>query len=105
MSDDPNRVVEIVSSVEGGRSVLFFCPGCNMYHSMLFERGQNNPQGNLWNWNGDVVKPTLNPSLGVNMGTEMQCHLFVRDGKLEYLGDSVHALRGQTVPMLKEDLP
>lgn len=103
MSNDPKRVVEVVKDEHGGISLMFFCPGCQMYHSMRVKRGPGRDHDLIWWWNDDVVKPTLAPSLGVNMGTDMQCHLFVRDGNLEFLGDSVHALRGQTVPMSLED--
>lgn len=27
------------------------------------------------------------------------CHSFVRAGKIEFLGDCTHALKGQTVPL------
>ena len=103
MSTDPNRVVEVGKDAHGGKYVMFFCPGCQMYHSMRVERGPGRDHDLRWDWNEDVVKPTLSPSLGINMGTDMQCHLFVRDGKLEFLGDSRHHLSGQTVPMLLED--
>jgi hypothetical protein len=30
---------------------------------------------------------------------EQTCHLFLTDGRLQYLGDCTHALAGQTVPL------
>lgn len=71
---------------------LFMCPGCNCYH--MFD--------GRWAWNGDMDRPTFSPSLGVFMGTEQQCHSFVRDGRIEFLTDSRHHLAGQTVEMLDE---
>ena len=47
-------------------------------------------------------KPTFSPSMACNMGTEIQCHSFVCDGKIEYLSDCRHELAGQTVEMLEE---
>lgn len=48
-------------------------------------------------------KPTFSPSMGCNMGTELQCHSFVRDGRIEYLSDCRHELAGQTIDMLDEE--
>ena len=30
-----------------------------------------------------------------------RCHLFVRDGRIEFLGDSEHELKGGTVDMVE----
>lgn len=53
----------------------------------------------VWTWNGDMEKPTFSPSLLCNKGLPDQCHLFVRDGRIEYLSDCHHELRGQTVDL------
>lgn len=76
-------------------SVWFVCPGCNCYH-----RAQVDPSAQLpkpWTWNRDLVKPTLSPSLLV-MG-KIKCHLYVRNGVLEFLGDSEHQFAGKNVTM------
>lgn len=54
-----------------------------------------------WGFNGDLESPTLTPSLRVRYGEELdyQCHFFVRNGQIQYCGDSTHALAGKTVPM------
>jgi hypothetical protein len=53
-----------------------------------------------WEFNGDVERPTLSPSLlRTAPHKSLVCHSFVRDGRIEYLGDSTHALRGQTVEL------
>lgn len=72
----------------------FWCPGCGHYHR--FEEGR-------WSFNGDYERPTFSPSLLCSPGTEMQCHLFVRDGRIEFLGDCRHELAGQTVEMDVEE--
>lgn len=74
------------------QKLLFMCPGCNCYH--MFDA--------RWTWNGDVNRPTFSPSLAVFMGTDRQCHSFVRDGRIEFLADSRHRLAGQIVEMLEE---
>lgn len=84
---------------DGGKGLLFFCPGCKFGHFFQVEKGPEYKGAPIWEWNGDMDKPTFSPSLGVNMTTESRCHLFVRDGKIEYLSDCHHALAGQTIEM------
>lgn len=88
--------------VDGGKGLVFFCPGCKFYHSFTIELGsdKNKP---LWTWNEDLEKPTFSPSLLVNGTTDMRCHSYVRDGKIEYLSDCWHESRGQTVDMQEID--
>lgn len=86
--------------------VSFWCPGCARAHSVCTTGG--NP---AWCWDGDVDRPTLSPSvlvwsqLGAD-GTRLPegqlrtlCHSFVEAGQIRFLGDSAHALAGQTVPL------
>lgn len=68
---------------------IFWCPGCQCVHGI--NAG--------WSFNGDVVKPTVSPSL-LSRG-QILCHLFIRDGKLEYLSDSQHEFAGQTIEMVE----
>jgi hypothetical protein len=76
----------------GVMEYLFECPGCGGAH-MIRTEGER-PR---WHWNGDLERPTCNPSLLVGPGTSYQCHSFIRDGKIEFLSDCWHELRGQTV--------
>jgi len=70
---------------------VFWCPGCKCGHS-INER---------WTFNGDLVKPTIKPSLLSTYGpdSDKRCHLFVEHGKLRYLKDTTHEYSGQTIPM------
>lgn len=104
-----------------GNHLLWWCPGCKMHHMIAYGDGP----GPRWGWNGDEVKPTFTPSVLVryNLWTppatdpevaakirageivqtkiEHVCHLFVKDGQLEFLGDCTHELAGKTVPMVE----
>lgn len=76
----------------------FHCPGCDCLHWVRIEG--TNP---VWEWNQSVTAPTFSPSVRVRMpiGDEMHvCHSFIREGKIEFLGDCTHELKGQTVEML-----
>ena len=72
----------------------FHCPGCGRAHTVTVY-GKRNSQGATWGWNGDMVAPTFSPSLNV-VG---YCHSFVKDGFIQFLGDSTHELAGQTVAL------
>jgi hypothetical protein len=102
---------------------MFKCPGCGDNHAV----NVNNPEpGPNWTFNGDANNPTFSPSLLVRSGhyaghhkpgddcwctyneqhTEEKvrftcyvCHSFIRDGKIQFLGDCTHALAGQTVEL------
>lgn len=81
-----------------GISVIYECPGCKNTHSVPADR---------WHWNGDVMKPTLSPSVRHFIPADGKhfphdkttCHYFVRDGRIEFCSDSPHALAGQTVDL------
>lgn len=104
---------------DGKEGLHFHCPGCDESHSITYS-----PSG--WTWNGDLVKPTISPSIlsrsghyaaGFKAGDECWCtwekrhpgdspdfncavcHSFVRDGKIEFLGDCTHKLAGQTIDL------
>lgn len=73
---------------------LFFCPGCRAPHQC----------DQRWEFNGDEASPTFVGSVLVrrNVGEEQVatvCHSYVRDGKIQFLGDCTHALVGQTVDL------
>ena len=96
------KLLESSNPENGRRSLIFFCPGCRGYHSFIIKRGESNDP--LWTWNGDMERPTFSPSLGVHMQMPAhRCHSFVRDGKIQFLADSYHALAGQTVDLPEAD--
>jgi hypothetical protein len=91
------KVEQHLNPNTGGTYWLFHCPGCESTHAYYdkIERGNGGPG---WQFNGDFEKPTFTPSL-MNWTNNRQsvCHLFMRDGKLEFLSDCTHKLSGQTV--------
>lgn len=89
-------------------SWCFYCPGCEGLHQC----------DDRWTFNGDKEKPTFGGSIlvhevpreqlanGSSLGVVVQsykgrprCHSFVADGRIEFLSDSTHELRGQTVDL------
>lgn len=89
-----------------GNSLLFWCPGCNQSHQVRVE-GHG-----AWGYNNIPELPTFTPSVKVTYDanpkaseefkewrTERICHSYVTAGMIEFLSDSTHGLKGQTVPL------
>ena len=77
--------------------VNFFCPGCGCGHYVTVD-GHRNIAGAIWSWNGSEESPTFQPSILSNPDyAPGRCHCFVRDGKIQFLDDCYHDLKGQTV--------
>ncbi len=77
----------------------FHCPGCK--HDHVYTTKEANTKL-AWEFSGDVNAPTFSPSLlnrGGRHGSDFVCHLFVRNGKIEYCTDCSHELAGKTVEM------
>lgn len=97
---------------DGTERVIFCCPGCGDRHQVTVGvHGR-------WGWNGSLDLPTFEGSVlvggvqwptgedfykpehaSVTAGGRTVCHSFVRDGRIEFLGDSTHDLAGQTVDL------
>jgi hypothetical protein len=83
--------------VKDGSSVIWDCPGCKEWHSVPVEGPQ------AWGFNGDLLHPTLTPSVLYNKDLRNKsrplCHIFLRDGVIEFLGDCTHEMAGKKVPL------
>lgn len=84
----------------------FKCPACG--HNHIVSIGPKSFWNIRWQFNGDYDKPTINPSVLVTCDIPedaviepniRRCHSFIRDGKIQYLGDCTHAMAGQTVDL------
>ena len=73
------------------KRVGFKCPGCGRLHVIPVEGPR------AWGWNGDYSWPTFTPSILVR-GAGV-CHSFVTNGKIKFLDDCTHTLKGQTVEL------
>lgn len=91
--------------------LVYWCAGCEGVHRVNVKADMRP----AWDWNGDVNKPTLSPSIREFWpardaekypdGSEYpakpestRCHHFLREGVIEYLDDSAaHQLRGHHV--------
>ena len=77
----------------------FICPGCNCEHAF----------DDRWQFNQDFERPTISPSflqqgfIGFKNEVPMYgtCHSFVKDGKIQFLGDCTHDLKNQIIELLQ----
>lgn len=77
--------------------ILFYCPGCRFPHQISVAPGG-------WTWNGNAEAPNIHPSVDCSRSIpEDHCHFFVRDGRIEFLNDCHHGLKGMTVDMVDWD--
>jgi hypothetical protein len=74
---------------------MVHCPACGCGHGLRV--GQADEPN--WTFNGDMEKPSFNPSLSVSGANNSVCHSMITDGMITYFGDSTHALAGKTVPL------
>lgn len=84
-----------------------WCPGCKEMHTINTDAP--NHSGARWSFDGNVSAPTFSPSINISSpehtfpdGVKIEaerCHYFLKSGRLEFLGDCTHALKGQTVPL------
>jgi hypothetical protein len=82
----------------GQRIFVFHCPGCGFDHP--YHVGGDAAQRPQWTWNGSLTKPTFLPSLVCFKDDPARiCHIYVKDGQIQFLMDCAHKLRGQTVPV------
>ncbi len=78
----------------------FWCPGCRGRHPFWTTP---TVRGHCWIFNGDLLRPTFTPSLVMEATFgQVRCHLFLRDGQIQFLSDCGHELAGKTVPLERE---
>jgi len=94
MSQEQRTKFKISKTPDGGIHHFYWCPGCKKIHSVR-SGGQTRP---MWTWNGSHIAPTFSPS--VLTKSNIRCHCFIHDGKIEFLGDCEHELAGKTIDML-----
>ena len=120
---DRCKVVTTTDDKEYGRS--FVCPGCLAFakqasadptddSTMTAYRmdvthvipTMGGPGRKAWGYNGSLDRPTFTPSILVfevkrEDGSlfSPRCHSYVIDGRIQFLGDCDHPLKGQTVDL------
>lgn len=97
MNDDTRVVHRLARESTQSPEFMIFCPGCKCGH--WFKTDGGSPS---WQFNGDMHRPTINPSLLVRHsanGQAVVCHSFIRDGQMQFLDDCTHELKSTTVSL------
>ena len=82
-----------VRDTNGNQAYCFFCPGCKCGH--VFTCGKD-----LWQFNGNLEKPTFTPSLFCNKNDpKTWCHSNVIDGFILFSAECFHELKNQKVEL------
>jgi hypothetical protein len=74
---------------------IIYCPACKGYHHL----------DTRWTFNGNLDRPTFQPSLLVNGRANFEnpavprCHSFITDGRIQFLSDCTHEMAGKTVEL------
>lgn len=99
-----NSVIRKVNDKEKQYDCLaFVCPGCikmvggSGLHMLAVNTDIKSPS---WNWNGNLEKPTLTPSILTGKGSKNICHSYLTDGVFKYLEDCTHEFAGKNIAML-----
>ena len=96
-----------------------YCAACDELHHFAVDKPFSN--GARWIFNGNAASPTFQPSMNIRIGpfpagsgprdrttgertgTLSVCHYFLRDGRIQYLGDCTHDMSGMTTEL--QDVP
>lgn len=94
--------VEVIAPAKNHpKDVYWFeCPGCGGVHEVNTSKHKKP----CWGFNNDLIEPTFTPSILTffpqpSGKREVVCHSFVTDGKIRFLNDCPHKLKGKTVPL------
>lgn len=90
------KVVKIKHLWDNSIHCQYFCPGCGHEHAF---------SPFIHTYNDDGEKPTISPSLlHSNPQNHQTCHSFIKEGKIEFLSDCWHSLKGQIVELPEFDI-
>ena len=100
---DPTWVLHRID--DRNHDFQFFCPGCLCAHGFNAFKNQE-PR---WQFNGDMYKPTITPSIKITghlgrRATDKErqygvCHSVIKDGMIEFQSDCTHNLAAHTVSL------
>lgn len=96
------------TDADNNKGHMFVCEPCGTVHTVYTHQDPKGHRVPVWKFNGNTEKPTFKPSVLVrwNDGEEQTpkvCHSFVTDGKIKYLNDCTHELKGQTIDLIDFD--
>lgn len=88
------KMVHQYNNVISHIQYLYWCNGCGYEHAFALKSEGGNHEFNM-----DLDNPTVSPSLLQNFTPGKLCHSFIKNGKIQYLSDCEHCLKGQTIEL------
>lgn len=91
----PENPLIVESEYQGRKTYYYWCEGCKS-HDCFTDSWQ------IESWNPLTISPSVRMSQGGHGSGQPEktlCHVFIKNGIIEYLNDCPHSLRGQKVPM------
>ena len=84
--------MKLIECADG--TIIFYCPACEMNHGI----------NKTWVISKDMENPTITPSILSRTPNykgipDYKCHMFVKNGMIEYLSDCSHWMAGKTIKM------
>jgi len=94
----PKHKGQVLAEIEEAGIYGFDCPACG--HTHYFNcLAENEKIGfKTWQFNGDLMLPTISPSLLYTSNEIGRCHSFVENGVMKFCGDS-SKLGGQHIKL------
>lgn len=90
--------IEVMRFKDGAIWIAYHCPACGADHSIPV-KGSKMENGAGWQWDGNAVQPTINPSINVHpTEAKNRCHHFVTGGVISFCSDSAN-MAGQSAPL------
>lgn len=83
-------------TMKEGQYLKFECPGCGHKHLVDLDRQNQNQNEESPTLSPSVLQYCTNPQTG---NRDTICHFFLVEGKIQYLGDCMHSMKGQTVEL------
>lgn len=98
MAEVKINIRQISNTDESIYGYIFWCLGCKGSHTFVTDHTAKTH----WSFNGDTENPHFNPSLAFWVDWTKQelgykCHLFLHNGRIQYLNDCKHDLAGHTI--------
>ena len=92
-----SKIVKVEYKHEGNvfkTQYQYWCNGCGYEHAFSLKS-----EGGNHDFNMDLNNPTISPSLLQNFTPDKTCHSYIKEGKIQYLSDCWHKLKGQTIEL------
>lgn len=99
--ESPRAKIEVIDNIDPDTGkkwhhtqYKYECKGCGYYHVFALKK-----DGGHHDFNMDLYNPTVSPSLVQGTDSKRICHSFIKDGKIQYLNDCWHEMKGMTVEL------